>query len=231
MTGIPLWNDLEPDLVVGRWMQYLGSRGTVFSIRRQSTETTHHDHPFFKMYIVTPMSETYQSKRERRQRMLETLPVSLREHVSLRNVESVAALSPQAQVRLLEAIQAGLTRMPRALEQLRTDPQTSVADLLDPPTPVEAIVLIQSDSSSIFRDVADRIQACFPEMPRVSAEALAHADVMQVVRSVAETHQQVFRSSHIKTDFVMLTLYGLMRQTLERLEGIIAETPALRQAV
>ena len=30
--------------------------------------------------------------------------------------------------------------------------------------------------------------------------------------------------------FVMLTLYGLMRQTLERLEEIIDETPALRQA-
>ncbi len=177
------------------------------------------------------MSETYQSKRERRQRMLEALPVGLREHVSLRNVEAVAALSPQAQMRLLEAIQVGLTRLPRAIEQLRTDPETSVADLLNPPSQVDTVTPIQSDPSSISKDVADRIQACFPEMPRVSAEALAHADVMQVVRSVAETHQQVFRSSHIKTDFVMLALYGLMRQTLERLEEIIAETPALQQAV
>ncbi|MBN8655141.1 MAG: hypothetical protein J0M11_05325 [Anaerolineae bacterium] len=176
------------------------------------------------------MSETYQSKRERRQRMLEALPVGLREHVSLRNVEAVAALSPQAQMRLLEAIQAGLTRLPRAIEQLRTDPETSVADLLNPPAPAEAIVPIQSDPSSISKDVADQIQECFPDMPRVSAEALADAEVMQVVRSVAETHQQVFKSSHIKTDFVMLTLYGLMRQTLERLEEIIEETPALRQA-
>ena len=61
-------------------------------------------------------------------------------------------------------------------------------------------------------------------------EALADAEVMQVVRSVAETHEQVFKSGHIKTDFVMLTLYGLIRQTLERLEEIIEETPALRQA-
>jgi len=176
------------------------------------------------------MSETYQSKRERRQRMLDALPVSLREHVSLRNVEAVAALSPEAQMHLLEAIQAGLTRVPRAIEQLRADPQTSVADLLDPPTPAEAIVPIQPDPSSIAKDVADRIQACFPDMPRVSVEALAQAEVMQVVRSVAETHQQMFKSNHIKTDFVMLTLYGLIRQTLEKLEEIIEETPALRQA-
>ena len=67
-------------------------------------------------------------------------------------------------------------------------------------------------------------------MPRVSADALADADVMQLLRSVAETHQQMFKSSHIKTDFVMLTLHGLMRQTLEQLEEIIEETPALRQA-
>jgi len=177
------------------------------------------------------MSETYQSKRERRQRMLDALPASLREHISLRNVEAVAALSEQAQMWLLEAIQAGLTRVPRALEQLRSDPETSIADLLNPPAPAEAIVPIQSDPSSISKDVADQIQECFPDMPRVSAEALASAEVMQIVRSVAETHQQVFKSNHIKTDFVMLTLYGLVRQTLNKLEEIIEETPALQQAL
>jgi hypothetical protein len=176
------------------------------------------------------MSESYQSKQERRQRLLESMPEGLRPHVSVRNIEAVAALSPQAQTRLLEAIQAGLKRLPRAIEQLRVDPQTSIADLLDPPAQPETELPAQNDSASIGQDVADRIQECFPTMPRVSAEALADADVMQVVRSVAETHRQVFRSNHLKTDFVMLTLYGLIRQTLERLEEIIEETPALRQA-
>jgi len=76
------------------------------------------------------MSETYQSKRERWQRLLETLPEKLRQHVSLRNVEAVAALPPQAQERLAQAIQAGLKRLPRAVEQLKIDPDTSVEDLL-----------------------------------------------------------------------------------------------------
>ncbi len=176
------------------------------------------------------MSESYQSKQERRQRLLESLPADLRPHVSVRNIEAVAALSPQAQMRLLEAVQAGLKRLPRALEQLRADPETSVADLLDPPAQPETELPVQSDSSSIGQAVADLIQECFPDMPRLSAEALADADVMQIVRSVAETHQRIFRSSHIKTDFIMLTLYGLVRQTLERLEEMIEETPALRQA-
>jgi hypothetical protein len=43
------------------------------------------------------MSETYQSKRERWQRLMESLPAGLREHISLRNVEAVAALSLQVQ--------------------------------------------------------------------------------------------------------------------------------------
>ncbi|MBN8579269.1 MAG: hypothetical protein J0L96_01265 [Anaerolineae bacterium] len=176
------------------------------------------------------MSETYQSKRERRQRMLEVLPAELREHISLRNVEAVAALTPQAQTRLLEAIQAGLTRLPRAIEKLRKDPQASVADLLNPPSQIEVAPAIKPVQIAIAQTVADQIQECFPDMPRVSAEALAGADVMQIVRSVAEIHQQIFKSSHLKTDFIMLTLYGLVHQTLERLEEMIEETPALRQA-
>ena len=176
------------------------------------------------------MSETYQSKRDRRQRMLESLPAGLREHVSMRNVEAVSALSLTAQARLAEAIQAGLTRLSRAIEQLRADPDTPIANLLNPPAQPEPELPAQTDSSFIGQEVAGLIQEFFPDMPRVSAEALAEAEVMQVVRSVAETHQQVFKSSHIKTDFVMLTLHGLMRQTLEQLEEIIEETPALRQA-
>lgn len=178
------------------------------------------------------MSETYQSKRERWQQMLESLPEGLREHISLRNVEAVADLTPQAQERLVEAIQAGLKRIPRAVAQLRTNPNTSVAELLNPPA--QSVAELEKEamivSQHIQKQLADLIQGCFPDMPRVSAEALADADVMQVVRSVAETHQQVFKSSHIKTDFIMLTLYGLVRQTLERLEEMIEETPALRQA-
>jgi hypothetical protein len=176
------------------------------------------------------MSETYQSKQERRQRLLESLPEGLRPHVSVRNIEAVAALTTQAQVRLLEAVQAGLKRLPRAIEQLRAAPQTSVADLLDPPVQPETELPAQSDSSSIGQTMANLIQECFPDMPRVLAEALADADVMQIVRSVAESHQQVFKSNHIQTDFVMLTLYGLMRQPLEQMEELIENTPALRQA-
>ena len=164
--------------------------------------------------------------------MLEGLPAGLREHISLRNVEMVSALTPQAQERLMEAIHSGLKRLPRAVEQLRVNPNTSVADLLNPPVKPEP----KSPSPAadfpqqIQNELADLIQLCFPDMPRMSAEALANADVMDVARTTAQAHHQLFKSNHLRTDFVVMVLYGLMRQSQERLEEVIEQTPALLQA-
>jgi len=178
------------------------------------------------------MSETYQSKRERWQRMLELLPAGLREHVSLRNVEIVTALTPQAQARLMEAIHSGLKRLPRAVEQLRINPNTSVADLLNPPgRPVAESSSTEPDfPQHIQNELADLIQQCFPDMPRLSAEALANSDVLDVARTTAQAHHQLLASNHLRTDFVVMVLYGLMRQSLESLEEVIEQTPALLQA-
>jgi len=175
------------------------------------------------------MSETYQSKRERWQRLMQTLPAGLRGQVSLRNVEAVASLTSQAQERLANAIQGGLKRLPRAVEQLRVNPNTSVADLLNPP-PLRATESSSDFPQHIQSELADLIQQCFPDMPRVSAEALASSDVMDVARTTAQAHHQLLASNHLRTDFVMLVLYGLMRKSLECLEEVIQQTPALQQA-
>jgi hypothetical protein len=172
------------------------------------------------------MSETYQSKRERWQRLMETLPTDLREHVALRNVETVAALPPQAQAQLLEAIRFGLKRLPPAVEKLKANPNLSVAELLEPTA--QAII---HEALPIQAELADMIQQCFPDMPRISAEALSDASLMDVARALGRTHNQMLASEHLKTDFVMMVLYGLMRQTLEQLEEIIDQTPSLRQAL
>ena len=89
-------------------------------------------YPPGRFRIIGRMSETYQSKRERWQRLQAALPADLRPHVSLRNVEAVSALSPKVQTRLAEAIQAGLKRLPRAIEQLKANPETPISELLNP---------------------------------------------------------------------------------------------------
>lgn len=174
------------------------------------------------------MPETYQAKRERWQRLLNSLPSELREHVSLRNVEAVVALSSQAQAKLAEAIHAGLKRLPRAVEQLQRNPDTTVEELLNPTVTTIAETQPQI-SQHVKNEIAGLIQLCFPDMPRVSAEALAEAEVMDVACQTARIHHALFQSDHLRADFVMLVVYGLMRQSLERLEEIIKDTPALSQ--
>jgi hypothetical protein len=192
-------------------------------LAHQATRFLHHPLCF---RIMCSMSETYRSKRERWQRLRETLPAGLREHVAVRNVEAIAALPPQAQARLVEAIRSGLKRLPPAIEQLKTNPNMPVAELLMPT--VQAV----SRADVPFQgNLADMIQQCFPDMPRISAEALADASLMDVARILDRTHNQLLASEHLKTDFVMMVLYGLMRQTLDQLEEIIEQTPSLRQAL
>lgn len=176
------------------------------------------------------MTENYQAKRERWQRLLESLPIGLREHVSLRNVESVAALTPPAQQRLLEAIRAGLKRLPRAVEQLRINPDTSVGELLNPTAVTVAEEQLQI-SLQVKNELAGLVQLCFPDMPRVSAEALVEAEVMDVACQTAQVHHLLFQSDQLRTDFVMLVVYGLMRGSLDQLEEIIKKAPAIQQAL
>lgn len=176
------------------------------------------------------MTENYQAKRERWQRLLGSLPANLRGHVSLRNVEAVAALTPQAQTRLAEAIQAGLKRLPRAVEQLQNNPDTPVEELLNPTVTTAAEVQPQI-SKYVKDELAGLVQLCFPDMPRVSAEALVEAEVMDMALQTAQVHHLLFQSDHLRTDFVLLVVYGLMRQSLEHLEEMINQSPAFQQTL
>ncbi len=179
--------------------------------------------------IIRPVSESYQAKRERWQRLLETLPAELREHVGLRNVEAVASLTPQAQQRLVEAIRSGLKRLPRAVEQLRADPETPISELLQPA--VRASLGNSAAPQSAVGEVAGLIQSCFPDMPRLSAEALAAAEVMDIVVETAQAHDRLLHATQLHTEFVMVVLHALMRRTMEQLDVIIASSPSLQHAL
>jgi hypothetical protein len=180
--------------------------------------------------IIRPMSETYQSKRERWQRLQETLPAALRGYVAIRNVEVVAALPPHAQERLVVAIQAGLKRLPAAVERLKVNPNLSVEELLTPLTQGDTKLKTEFPQQ-IQTELSNMIRLCFPDMPKISADALANAEAMNVAQNVVRVHEQLFKSDHLRTDFVMIVICGLMRQTLEHLEALVEQTPSLRQAM
>ncbi len=179
------------------------------------------------------MTETYASKRERWQKQLEALPESLRGHISLRNVEAVTPLSPQAQETLAQAIQAGLNRLPRAIEHLRSHPQAAVSELLEnaPISPLALALAVRQSDQSAQKELADLVQFCYPDMPRVSAEALADSEALSGVLQVVAAHEAFFASPHLNSDFVLVVFTACLRQAKERLEKILAENPACQQAV
>jgi hypothetical protein len=179
------------------------------------------------------MSETYQSKRKRWKRLQAELPDDLRPHISLRNVDAVSKLPPHVQACLAEAIEFGLKSLPQAIKALQENPALSVSDLLGtPPATLTETEPIEPDlPQEVREEMADLIQLCYPDMPRLSAEALTEADAMQALGVLTGSLLQVFASFHIKSDFVMVVFYTLLRDAQGRVETLIDETPAAQAAL
>ncbi len=185
------------------------------------------------------MTETYESKRLRMQKALESLPADLRNRISLRNAEAAAALSSEAHSTLTKALDNGLIKVARAIELLRQNPHACLDELLPRSTsrgvsagsdaPVVSDISV-SDTDNIPALTA-LIRSCYPDMPQVAAEALAGAPAMQGLRAVLAAHEDLTLSPQFRTDFVIVTFSGFLRQAQESLEAIIAQTPAIQPAL
>jgi hypothetical protein len=68
-------------------------------------------------------------------------------------------------------------------------------------------------------------------MPRLSAEALASAEVMEIVVETAQAHHKLLHATQLHTEFVMVVLYALMRRTVAQLDALIAASPSLQRAL
>ena len=65
----------------------------------------------------------------------------------------------------------------------------------------------------------------------MAAEALAGAPAMRGLRAVLAAHESLVKSPQFRTDFVIVTFAGFLRQAQENLDAIIAQTPAIQQAL
>ncbi len=178
------------------------------------------------------MTENYASKRERWQKLLDALPESLCGHISLRNVEAVSALSPEAQGTLAQAIQAGLKRLPRAIELLGKTPELTVSELLEKASAeqesVKKAVVPDTDTQ---RRLADLIQFCYPDMNRISANALCESEALAGVLQIVSALESMFASPHLNSDFVLVIFHACLKQALKHMNTKLAENPAFQQAV
>jgi hypothetical protein len=190
------------------------------------------------------MTETYDSKRLRMQKALESLPANLHNRISLRNAEATAALSPEAHSTLADALDNGLVKVARAIELLSQNPQACLDELLhratnrgvsaasDPPV-VSGTSATDTNTSHTenIPTLTALIRSCYPDMPQVAAEALAGAPAMQGLRAVLAAHEDLSLSPQFRTDFVVVTFAGFLRQAQENLDAMIAQNPAIQQAL
>jgi hypothetical protein len=182
------------------------------------------------------MTETYESKRLRMQKALESLPADLRNRISLRNAEAAAVLSLEAHSSLADALDNGLVKVARAIELLGQNPHACLDELL-PRSMTKDIsdAPVVSDMSAADTEnitaLAALIRSCYPDMPQVAAEALASAPAMQGLRTVLAAHKDLTLSPQFRTDFVIVTFSGFLRLAQENLDAVIAQNPTIQQAL
>jgi hypothetical protein len=79
-------------------------------------------------------------------------------------------------------------------------------------------------------ELASLIQTCFPDMPRLSAEALASVDWMSPVLSLTHAWRQALTMPNLSETIVVI-LASFTREAALQIEQVIAEKPAYQQAI
>jgi len=206
------------------------------------------------------MTENYDQKKARQLRIRETLPTELKD-IPLCYVEDVAEISPQAKQILIDALAKEPINIARALEYFQNTFVLSLDDLLkvarprkrgpqqaegdqdqqqeeaevpcntpgaDPlPETLPAATLDPRD----IQTLTEILIKCYPSMPVASAGGLAKSEVMQEAIRVVVAVRLALESNHAKSDFVILTLFGLFRATKIQLQEIVQGNPAYLQAI
>ncbi|MGD2156081.1 MAG: hypothetical protein PVG14_06445 [Anaerolineales bacterium] len=179
----------------------------------------------------------YAQRRQRRQQLLEELPPGLRGRIALRNVEAVAKLTPEAQQKLMEAIDAG-ARIPAAIRYTKENPEATVNEIVSKchrkagkRRQRAAAEKSVSSTPHDLNKLADLLQVCFPDMPRSTAKAMAGSELLSEVLSIVRAQRTCFESRHAESDFVVVVLCGLALRTIDRLNQIIPKRLIYRQAL
>lgn len=187
----------------------------------------------------TMTSDLAQTKAIRRRTLREAFPYPLNQ-IALRHVDSVAALDGAHRLILSRAIQkTDLRHAGTFLEALNKD----VNHLQNEDDLVALISAIPVKKAEAMIDIADTAEVntadidtlvslllkCYPDMPTMSADALARANVMETsLRVVRETRNAVHTA---KSDFVVVTLFTLFEEQLNELKELINGNPAFIMAI
>ncbi|MGD2157044.1 MAG: hypothetical protein PVG14_00180 [Anaerolineales bacterium] len=186
---------------------------------------------------IDTMPIPYKERRRRRHKLVEELPPSLRDRIALRNVEAVTKFSSQTQEILAEALDAGI-RISVVIPFLKENPDARVEEIIqacqettDRPRPNAKKGNQTPPGTQDIATLADLLQTCYPDMPRMTAEAMAGSELLSEVLSIICAQRVCFESRHAESDFVVIVLCGLALRTIERLNQIIPKRPIYLQAL
>lgn len=199
------------------------------------------------------MPVPYAERKKRRKKLAAELPPDLQGQIALRHVEAVSAFSPQAQRTLAEALAAGASAS-AAVAFLKDHPEAGRAEVVascrarqrkkqmtdgklprvEAPTesaPDGSESGTQQVSEQTLTELTDLLRYCYPDMPAITAEAMAAAELLAGVRAVIGAQQACLAAPEAESDFVLVALCGLAVQTLARLDQRVSARPAYRRAL
>lgn len=189
------------------------------------------------------MPISYAERKKRRQKLLQGLPLELRQRLALRHVEAVAKLPPGAQRTLAKALLAGMRRLPDAIAYLQSQPQASVEEVLRacedgrdgksvlPTSEASQPWSLADPDPGALAELSDLLQSCFPRMPGMTARALAADDLLSEVLALVLARQACFRSISIQSELVFVVLCGLALRFIDELNRLMASRPHYRGAL
>ncbi len=80
-------------------------------------------------------------------------------------------------------------------------------------------------------ELTDLLAYCYPDMPRITAEAMAGSELMTGVLEIIRAQQACFAAPQTESDFVLVVLCGLALKTMECLDQLVSQKPVYHQAL
>jgi hypothetical protein len=193
------------------------------------------------------MPVDYNKRREQRRKMAEQLPPSLWEKVSLRNIEAVCKLPPQARETLATTLDAGLQSIPAAIRYMRENPDASVEEIFKVREqdgrkeqdshshilPTSVPFHPRPPNTGDVAALADIYQFAHPSSHRIAAEAWAGAPQRYELAVLARAWRELIErpANSPRSETVIVVACAFLVKAEEQLSKLIAERLVYQQAL
>src|SRR5271157_363448 len=173
--------------------------------------------------------ETYDKKLNRRLKTRTNFPLALQQ-VPIRYVDEISALTDRQQELLMEALGNGKS-VRQTLPKLQNLGDEATIELLtkaDPASISQTSQVVDAEDIEVLTNI---LGDCFPGVPSVSTVALAESPVMAEALQIVKALRLAMESQNFSSDFVVVSLYAVIKYVKKTIEDKIQSNPAFLQTV